>query len=59
MLSTLPTQILLQFQTDLTIMDVTALENNYQKKTCELAETHAAKGYPYEEDLNPSFLYWF
>ena len=38
-------------QTDLTIMDVTALENDYQKKTCELAEIHAAKGYPNEEDL--------
>ena len=41
-------------QTDLTIQDLAALEDDYQRKTDELSETHVAKGY--SDDI--LFLYW-
>ena len=41
-------------QTDLTVADITSLEDDYLMKTCELAETHTAKGYLSQEDLQKS-----
>ena len=38
-------------QTDLTTEDMTALEEDYQRKTDELSGTRVAKGYPDENDL--------
>ena len=41
-------------QTDLTVMDLSALEKDNQKRTVELAELRVAKGYPSQEDLKSS-----
>ena len=38
-------------QTDLTALDISALEEDNQRRTVELAELRVAKGYPSQEDL--------
>ena len=38
-------------QTDLTIVDLSSLQEDSRKRTAELAERHVAKGYPSQEDL--------
>ena len=51
-------------QTDLTAMVLSALEEDNQRMTTELAEVPVAKGYPSQEDLKGSdkvlcfFLHW-
>ena len=48
-------------QTDLTIQDLAALQDDYQRKTDELSGARAAKGYPDENDLkcNEKFLCFY
>ena len=41
-------------QTDLTVMDLSALEEDNQRRTAELAELRVAKRYPSQEDLEGS-----
>ena len=41
-------------QTDLTVMDLSALEEDNQRRTAELTELRVAEGYPSQEDLKCS-----
>ena len=49
-----PNTVSIAVQTDLTVADITSLEDDYRRKTCKLAETHTAKGYTSQEDLQKS-----
>ena len=49
-----PDMVTVGTQTTLTVADVTALEEDNQKRIAELAEVHVAKGYPSQEDFKDS-----
>ena len=49
-----PDMVTVGTQTTLTVADVTALEEDNQKRIAELAEVHVAKGYPSQEDFKGS-----
>lgn len=51
MLFTHTTPIVLLPRTDLTVADLSALQEDLQRRTDELAEMRVAKGYPSQEDL--------
>ena len=49
-----PKMVTVGTQTTLTVADVTALEEDNQKRIAELAEVHVANGYPSQEDFKGS-----